>query len=134
MQDANPPASSWHWNVELASLEENVKLAELVLTVPDGPEPIVVSGGVTSGGGGVPEGRRARAAPMLRPAMLAIAVRVPVAPAAACVASDDEASASRVLVGLGEAASQRSTIPPGGLSVPSAFTAAKWTNNVPGTG
>ncbi len=42
-----------HSNVDPASEEENVKLAELVLIVPDGPESIVVSGGVVSDGGAV---------------------------------------------------------------------------------
>jgi hypothetical protein len=34
--------------VELGSEEEKAKLVELVLTVPEGPESIVVSGGVVS--------------------------------------------------------------------------------------
>ena len=43
--------------MEFASEEEKEKLAELLLTVPEGPESMVVSGGVVSGGGGVlPEG------------------------------------------------------------------------------
>jgi hypothetical protein len=35
-----------------ASSEEKVKLAELLLSVPEGPESMVVSGGVVSAGGG----------------------------------------------------------------------------------
>jgi hypothetical protein len=45
------PASSRHWNVEPLSLDVNVKLAELDVSVPDGPPEIVVSGAVVSGGG-----------------------------------------------------------------------------------
>ena len=37
-----------HSNVDPASEEENEKLAELVEIVPDGPESIVVCGGVMS--------------------------------------------------------------------------------------
>jgi hypothetical protein len=37
--------------VEFASEEEKAKLAELLPTVPEGPESIVVSGAVMSGGG-----------------------------------------------------------------------------------
>jgi hypothetical protein len=51
VQDPQAPASSRHWNVEPVSVEVNPKLAELLVTVPDGPELIVVSGGVVSGGG-----------------------------------------------------------------------------------
>ena len=51
MQPPHAPASSRHWNVEPVSDEVNAKLAELEVTVPDGPELIVVSGGVVSGGG-----------------------------------------------------------------------------------
>jgi hypothetical protein len=39
-----------HSNAEPASDEVNPKLAELLAEVPDGPEPIVVSGAVTSDG------------------------------------------------------------------------------------
>ncbi len=38
--------------MEFASEEEKAKLAELLLTVPEGPESMVVSGGVVSAGGG----------------------------------------------------------------------------------
>jgi hypothetical protein len=38
-----------HWKVEPASEEENEKLAEVLFTYPEGPETIVVSGGVLSG-------------------------------------------------------------------------------------
>ncbi len=44
--------SSLHSKVEFASLEEKANVAELVLTVPEGPESMVVSGGVVSCGGG----------------------------------------------------------------------------------
>ena len=46
------PASSRHSNVEPVSVDVNEKLADGDVTVPDGPELIVVSGGVVSGGGG----------------------------------------------------------------------------------
>jgi hypothetical protein len=38
-----------HSKVEFGSVEENVKLASLVFTIPDGPESMMVSGGVVSG-------------------------------------------------------------------------------------
>jgi len=50
VQAPQAPASSRHWNVEPVSVEVNVKLAEPLVTVPDGPPEIVVSGGVVSGG------------------------------------------------------------------------------------
>jgi hypothetical protein len=37
-----------HSKVESGSVEEKAKSAELLLTVPEGPESIVVSGGVVS--------------------------------------------------------------------------------------
>jgi hypothetical protein len=40
-----------HWNVEPLSDEEKPKVAESLVDVPDGPELIVVSGAVVSGGG-----------------------------------------------------------------------------------
>ena len=40
--------SSEHWKVEPVSLDVNAKLAEVAATVPDGPDPIVVSGAVVS--------------------------------------------------------------------------------------
>lgn len=40
--------------MEPASLEANPKLAAFVATVPEGPDAMVVSGGVVSAGGGVP--------------------------------------------------------------------------------
>ena len=46
------PASSLHSKVLPASSEEKAKLAELLFTVPEGPESMVVSGGVVSSGGG----------------------------------------------------------------------------------
>lgn len=39
--------------MEFVSEEENVNEAEVLVTVPDGPELIVVSGGVVSGVGAV---------------------------------------------------------------------------------
>ncbi len=47
------PPSRRHWNVEPASLDVNEKLADGEVTVPDGPEVIVVSGGVVSAGGAI---------------------------------------------------------------------------------
>ena len=40
--------SSAHSNVDPVSLEVNAKLAEVAVTVPDGPDEIVVCGGVVS--------------------------------------------------------------------------------------
>ena len=51
MHEPQAPASSRHWNVEPDSDELNAKLAEALVDVPEGPELIVVSGGVVSGGG-----------------------------------------------------------------------------------
>jgi hypothetical protein len=48
---ANGALSSEHSKVEPDSLEENVKLALVLVVVAAGPEPIVVSGAVVSGGG-----------------------------------------------------------------------------------
>ncbi len=45
MQDTSACASSLHLKVEGVWLEENVNVAEVVLTVPVGPELIVVVGG-----------------------------------------------------------------------------------------
>ena len=42
--------SSEHWKVEPVSFAANAKLAEDEVTVPEGPESIVVSGGVVSAG------------------------------------------------------------------------------------
>ena len=52
---------------------------------------------------------------MLAPAALTVAVRTPVAPAEATPTSAAEASASRVLLVLGESASQRSVMLDGGV-------------------
>jgi hypothetical protein len=49
---AQTAESTRHSNVEPASLEVNAKLGVLSLVVPVGPEVIVVSGAVVSGGGG----------------------------------------------------------------------------------
>ena len=51
MQVVQLPESIWHWNVEPDSEEVNANDALLVVIVPDGPEPIVVSGAVVSAGG-----------------------------------------------------------------------------------
>ena len=48
------PASSLHSKVLPASSEEKVKLAELLLSVPEEPESMVVSGCVVSAGGPEP--------------------------------------------------------------------------------
>ena len=50
---AKAPLSSLHSKVDPASEEENVNEAEVLLTLPDGPELMVVFGGVVSGGGAV---------------------------------------------------------------------------------
>jgi hypothetical protein len=47
---ANGPASSEHWNVEPASLDENVNDALVEIVVEGGPESMLVLGGVVSGG------------------------------------------------------------------------------------
>jgi hypothetical protein len=51
-QAPKAPPSSWHSKVEFASEEENVNEALFCFTVPEGPESMVVSGGVVSCGGG----------------------------------------------------------------------------------
>ena len=53
LQAANAAVSSRHWKLDPASVELKSKLAEVELVVPLGPESIVVSGGVVSGGGGL---------------------------------------------------------------------------------
>jgi hypothetical protein len=50
------PPSSLHWKVEFASLEEKVNEALFCFMVPEGPNCIVVSGGVVSGGQLTPSG------------------------------------------------------------------------------
>jgi hypothetical protein len=42
------PVSREHWNVELASLDENVNVALVLAVVPLGPELMVVFGAVVS--------------------------------------------------------------------------------------
>jgi hypothetical protein len=54
VQFAKLPPSSEHLNVEPASLEENVNVADVLVVGEAGPESIVVSGGVVSLGGGAP--------------------------------------------------------------------------------
>jgi hypothetical protein len=51
VQAAQGPESSEHWYVEPLSLELKAKSAPVEVVVPEGPEPIVVSGGVVSAGG-----------------------------------------------------------------------------------
>src|SRR5215213_8814399 len=49
------PPSNLVWKVAFeGSVEEKVNVASLLLTVPEGPESMVVSGGAVSGGGAVP--------------------------------------------------------------------------------
>ena len=47
------PLSREHSKEEPASEEEKVNVASLLLAFPEGPESMVVCGGVVSGGGGV---------------------------------------------------------------------------------
>ena len=51
MQLAKLAPSREHSKVEFVSDEEKLNEADVLLTVPEGPEPMVVSGGVVSGGG-----------------------------------------------------------------------------------
>jgi hypothetical protein len=44
-QEAHAEPSSWHWNVDPDCDEENENDADVLLTVPDGPAVIFVSGG-----------------------------------------------------------------------------------------
>ena len=53
MHPTRDAPSRLHWNVELASLEANVKEALVDVEVAGGPDVIVVSGGVVSPAGGV---------------------------------------------------------------------------------
>ncbi len=48
VQVVSAAVSSLHVNVELDSVEVKLKVAEVVLTIPVGPEVIVVSGAVVS--------------------------------------------------------------------------------------
>src|SRR3954452_21141482 len=48
---ANAPASNLHSKLDWPSLDEKVNCAEADLVIPDGPELIVVCGGVVSAGG-----------------------------------------------------------------------------------
>jgi hypothetical protein len=48
VQTTKAAPSSKHWNVDPASLAVNAKLALVLVTVPLGPEVMVVSGGVVS--------------------------------------------------------------------------------------
>lgn len=54
MQAVKRAPSSEHLNVEPASLEEKVKVADVLVVGEAGPESIVVSGGLVSLGGGAP--------------------------------------------------------------------------------
>ena len=53
VQSAQAPESTRHSKTEFASVAVNAKVGELSLVVPVGPDVIVVSGGVVSGGGAV---------------------------------------------------------------------------------
>ncbi len=48
MHAAQAPPSSRHWKVEPASVAEKPSEALVEEVVPDGPEPMLVSGGVVS--------------------------------------------------------------------------------------
>jgi hypothetical protein len=50
VQEANAAPSRAHWKVEPASFDENANVALVLVVVEGGPESIVVSGGVVSGG------------------------------------------------------------------------------------
>jgi hypothetical protein len=50
-QAAKGAASRLHWNVAVASSEENLNTADADVTVPDGPASMVVSGAVVSAAG-----------------------------------------------------------------------------------
>ena len=50
MHGAKAAPSRLHWNVP-GSVDEKVKVADVSVTEPDGPESMTVSGGVVSGGG-----------------------------------------------------------------------------------
>src|ERR1700741_3511527 len=50
VQTPQGPASRGHWKRDPASEELKPRLADPVVTVPDGPESIVVFGAVVSGG------------------------------------------------------------------------------------
>ena len=69
---------------------------------------------------------------MLFPAWLAVATRVPVAPATVWVDSDKEAMTVLLDV-FAAVASHRPVMPVGGATVPSAATAARWTSRAFGT-
>lgn len=56
VQAPHAPPSRRHSNVEPSSLEVNSKVADVEVTVPDGPEVMVTTGGVVSGGGGGSDG------------------------------------------------------------------------------
>lgn len=50
MQEPNAAPSRAHWKVEPGSFDENVNVALVLVVAEGGPESIVVSGGVVSGG------------------------------------------------------------------------------------
>ena len=54
VQSAQAPESTRHSKTEFASVAVNAKVGVLSFVVPVGPDVIVVSGGVVSGGGAVP--------------------------------------------------------------------------------
>ena len=51
VQAPQEPESSEHWKLEPLSVAEKARLAVVAVVVPEGPELIVVSGGVVSAGG-----------------------------------------------------------------------------------
>jgi hypothetical protein len=106
-----------------------VKDAKALVVVPDGPEAIVVLGGLVS------TGRRASSTPMLRPARVTVAVRLPLGPATGWRACESEVTAPWVFFRVdapGAAASQASIMPPGAVRLPSEATAASSTSTVLG--
>jgi hypothetical protein len=48
-QDEKTASSRLHWKLEPDSVEEKLKVAEVLTTVPVGPSVMFVSGGVVSG-------------------------------------------------------------------------------------
>src|SRR3712207_5783451 len=50
VQSVKGSPSRLHWKVEPVSVEEKVKLVESLVTVPEGPESMVVSGAAVSSG------------------------------------------------------------------------------------
>src|SRR5688500_8616384 len=101
--------------------------------VPGGTGAGSGTGGGGGGGGGDPAspGRRASSTPMVGPALVAVAVRGPVSPAATGGPSDIATRPSAALPFFREAAFHRAVIPGGGRSLPSALMAPTWTGTLP---